>query len=153
MDGVIAERGPSLGREDITAMRERIMEAHVRGEKGLDLKLSAGGLEDIEFHMQWLGLKGAAGKGGTVVQNTPAAIRRARNSGVLPERDAQALLDAYGYYRRLQTFLWLNGEGLLSEGTEIAGVAARFMRHRGGEAELFSTLSVHGERVRAIVNP
>ena len=130
---VLAERGSEIVREDITSMRNRIIKDIAREDKGIDVKHGPGGLGEVEFFIQWLQLMGAGQSGGKMVQNTPAAIRRLVNNGELPRPDCRILLAAYDYFRRLQSFLWLNEESIVEPDSSRAHVVARFMGHSSAE--------------------
>ncbi|KKL95483.1 hypothetical protein LCGC14_1854130, partial [marine sediment metagenome] len=141
---VVAERGHELTSQDIASMRKKIISELAHEDKGMDVKLGPGGLEDVEFHVQWLQLQGARKSGGSVVQNTPAAIRRLVNRGDLPRAASRILLDAYDYFRKLQSFLWLNGESLVTPGMGIAKVIAKFMGHLDEDAFLLALKAHRG---------
>ena len=147
---VVSQRGGELTLEAIVSMRKRIMDEFVREDKGLNVKLGPGGLEDVEFHVQWLQLQAARKGRGAVIPNTPAAIRRLANHGDLREGHARILLEAYDYFRRLQSFLWLNGESLVIPGAGIARATAKFMGHHDEETFL-SALKAHRTAVLGVL--
>ena len=147
---VIAERGGELTLEDIVSVRKRIVSELAREDKGLSVKLGPGGLEDVEFHVQWLQLQAVRKSRGTVIPNTPAAIRRLANHGDLPEGHARILLEAYDYFRRLQSFLWLGGESLVTPGSFMAKVTAKFMGHHDEETFL-AALKAHRAAVLGVL--
>jgi len=147
---VIAERGGELALEDIVSMRKRIMDEFVREDKGLSVKLGPGGLEDIEFHVQWMQLQAAQKNMGPVIPNTPAAIRRLVNHGDMAHGHARVLLEAYDYFRRLQSFLWLNGESLVVPGAPVAAIALKFMGHIS-EAAFLEALQAHRSAVLGVL--
>ena len=147
---VIAERGGELALEDIVSMRKRIMDEFVHEDKGLNVKLGPGGLEDIEFHVQWMQLQAAQKNKGPVIPNTPAAIRRLVNHGDMDQGHARVLLEAYDYFRRLQSFLWLNGESLVVPGAPVAAIASKFMGHPSEEAFL-EALQAHRKAVLGVL--
>jgi glutamate-ammonia-ligase adenylyltransferase len=147
---VLVERGHELKREDIRSMRERILSELAREQTGYDVKLGPGGLEEIEFHVQWMQLQGARENNGLVIQNTPAAIRRLANRGDILKEDAARLIRAYDFFRPLQSLLWLNGEKVLTLGSKMGHLAAKFMGFKD-DNEFFSEFEAHRKKVLDIV--
>jgi len=131
---VILKRAAEIKKEDINAMREKIMEERSREPEGIDIKLGPGGMEDIEFFVQWLQLSHAGRAPRVLVQDTLAAISRLMKGRVLERRAGAALTEGYLYLSRLNSFLRLNEETVLREETETAALAAKFMGNAtGGE--------------------
>jgi glutamate-ammonia-ligase adenylyltransferase len=146
---VIAKRGGELGRDDVRSMRETIMREHAPSPEAADVKVGPGGMEEIEFFVQWLQLQNAASRPRVLVQETLAAINRLAREGVLDTDDGVALQEAYGYYRKLKTLQRLNSEHALVAGAEFSALASVFMGHRGDD-ELFRRLSELREQVLAV---
>ncbi|NOZ24962.1 MAG: bifunctional [glutamate--ammonia ligase]-adenylyl-L-tyrosine phosphorylase/[glutamate--ammonia-ligase] adenylyltransferase [Nitrospirae bacterium] len=130
---VIRQRGREVKREEIRAVRERIVRELSQEAAGMDIKLGPGGIEEIEFHVQFLQLQHVRQHPELLVQCTSAAIRRLAGKGLIGSTERDTLLDAYAYYRRLETFLRLNEEHVVVKGSEITDLAGRFMRHRSTE--------------------
>ncbi len=140
---VILERGPSIAREDIGEMRKRILEELAREAQGIDIKLGPGGLEEIEFYVQWLQLHHAREAPEVLVQNTLASLDMLSKKGFLVRGAKGILSRAYDYYRRLETFMRLNDVKPVVRDDELADLAALFMGHRGRDE-----LLRHLERLR-----
>ncbi|RJR16868.1 MAG: bifunctional [glutamate--ammonia ligase]-adenylyl-L-tyrosine phosphorylase/[glutamate--ammonia-ligase] adenylyltransferase, partial [Nitrospiraceae bacterium] len=116
---VILKRGHEVTIDEITSMRSKIVK-ELAGEAGrTDIKLCPGGLEEIEFHVQFLQLHHARSFPDILVQNTLVAIRRLAKKGVVVRAQRDTLYNTYGYYRKLQTFLRLNEEDVISAGSDI----------------------------------
>jgi len=127
---VVIKRGVELRRDDIIAMRERIIKELSLESKGIDIKLGPGGIEEIEFHIQWLQLQNAREHPSILVQDTISAIRRLAKKGVLGFNDAGILLSSYEYLRTLETFMRLNEEHMIAEDSGVTELAAIFMGHK-----------------------
>lgn len=130
---VILARAAEINKADIRAMREKIMEERSREPEGIDIKLGPGGMEEVEFFVQWLQLSSVRRAPRVLVQDTLAAISRLQKAGVLKPRAGAALRDCYSYYGTLNSFLRLNEETVLSEGHEATALAAKFMGHATDE--------------------
>jgi glutamate-ammonia-ligase adenylyltransferase len=90
-------RDPARIVADLLKMRAQWRAERDRSQASrFDLKQGAGGLLDIEFLLQGLVLRQAARHPGlTAPTDTPGLIAACAAAGVLPERDAQELLDAH----------------------------------------------------------
>ena len=86
-----------------------------------DLKLTPGGLVDIEFAAQFLQIVGAA-DGGPLEMNTGAALQALSQSGAAPEEPLQALLAAWTLQQTLSQLLKV----ALSDETDPEAEPARF---------------------------
>ncbi|HEC96999.1 MAG TPA: bifunctional [glutamate--ammonia ligase]-adenylyl-L-tyrosine phosphorylase/[glutamate--ammonia-ligase] adenylyltransferase [Nitrospirae bacterium] len=126
---VLMQRGKEVKREDIHAMRQRIVSELSQEAAGMDIKLGPGGIEEIEFHVQFLQLQHVSESPEVAVQNTPVAINRLAKKGILNTEERETLFNAYEYYRRLETFLRLNEEHVIVKDSGIAELAGIFMGH------------------------
>ncbi len=124
---VILQRGRDVNRDDITAVRDRIIKELSHESEGMDIKLGPGGIEEIEFYIQFLQLHHAHGYPGILEQNTPAAIRKLTEERLLAPSAGGILYNAYEYLRKLETFLRLNEEQVITGDSEVAELSARFM--------------------------
>jgi len=142
---IINERGPLIKGEEIAAMRGRILRElssespEKAGGAAIDIKHGPGGLEDIEFHIQWLQMRNAGKSPRLLVQNTLHAISRLAKEALLAQEKKAVLYGSYSYMRRLQAFQRLNDDAPLERESEIAGLAALFMGHKDRD-ELFAHL-------------
>lgn len=130
---VILKRGRELKREDIKAMRERIMKELSHEPQGVDVKLGPGGIEEIEFFVQWLQLHHANASPEILVQDTASAIRRLMKKGILRPENGKTLLNAYEYLRTLETLMRLNEEHVIVEDSDFTELAGIFMGHKNKE--------------------
>ena len=116
-----------------------------------DMKLSHGGLVDIEFCAQFLQLIGAPG-GGPLRQNTLGALSALSAAGAASERDLQALARAYRLQQSLSQLLKV----ALEEGAEPLSEAKglRALIASAADVDRFSAvkpkLSVAREAVRRV---
>ncbi|MDH4028012.1 MAG: hypothetical protein OEU95_04195 [Nitrospirota bacterium] len=127
---VVVERGPGTRKDDIMAMRERIVAELSQEAKGLDIKLGPGGIGEIEFLAQYLQLHHAGEFPGILVQGAREAIDRLAENHILDGTARDTLSGAYEYYRKLETFMRLNEVRVLAEDSGVTGLSARFMGHR-----------------------
>ncbi|MBF0537574.1 MAG: bifunctional [glutamate--ammonia ligase]-adenylyl-L-tyrosine phosphorylase/[glutamate--ammonia-ligase] adenylyltransferase [Nitrospirae bacterium] len=107
---VISRRARDVTPDTITAMRDRIRRERLPVPSALDIKLSVGGIEDIEFLVQYLQLKHAVRYPAVLIQNTVAAIKRLVRCCVLDESAGRLLIDNYLLYRNVETMMRLTGE-------------------------------------------
>ncbi|MCL4490891.1 MAG: bifunctional [glutamate--ammonia ligase]-adenylyl-L-tyrosine phosphorylase/[glutamate--ammonia-ligase] adenylyltransferase [Nitrospirae bacterium] len=135
---VLTGRGKELSATDIKRMRERIHKELSKDSKELsssgnklknrdsfqsarstvlpfDIKLGSGGLEELEFLVQYLQIKNCHNNPQLLVQGTLTAINRLSKTGILKDGDAHALKDTYIFYRNIETILRLRNEPLLKE--------------------------------------
>jgi [glutamine synthetase] adenylyltransferase / [glutamine synthetase]-adenylyl-L-tyrosine phosphorylase len=99
---LMQHRDSAALRKDILSMRAD-MDKHRPPSGPLDLKLSKGGLIDIEFLLQALQLHHGAAHPGLLHAHVPTAIAALADAGILSARDAEALAAA----QRLQLSLRL----------------------------------------------
>jgi glutamate-ammonia-ligase adenylyltransferase len=72
------------------------------GDSGFDVKLGSGGIRDVEMVVQALQLLHAGKRDDLRERNTPRALPRLLVAGLLSDREAQTLLGAYRFWRRLE---------------------------------------------------
>jgi glutamate-ammonia-ligase adenylyltransferase len=72
------------------------------GETGFDVKLGSGGIRDVEMVVQALQLLHAGKRPDLRERNTPRAVPRLVVAGLLGAREAETLLSAYRFWRRLE---------------------------------------------------
>jgi glutamate-ammonia-ligase adenylyltransferase len=131
--GVLAARGEDISASDINAMRERIKRELSKEFAGYDIKLGPGGIEEIEFLVQYLQLRNCRRERLLLVQGTMTALARLKGAGILRNRDGDFLKEAYLFYRTIESFLRLRGESILGREKDAARSAAEFMGFKEGE--------------------
>ncbi|MBI3593138.1 MAG: hypothetical protein HY099_06645 [Nitrospirae bacterium] len=117
---VLIRRGMAVTIDDIKRMRERInreLSRELLSAGIYDVKLGSGGLEDLEFMIQYLQIRNCQNNPGLLVQDTLAAIRRLNINGILNAVDAMMFSDIYIFYRTIETILRLRNESVLKEGS------------------------------------
>lgn len=104
------QRDPAKLREEVLAMRQRMLDAHAsRSGSEFDLKQDPGGIIDVEFIVQYLVLGNACrypaltGNLGNI-----ALLRIATECGLIAAAEAEGARTAYREYRRLQHMNRLN---------------------------------------------
>jgi len=123
-------RGRDVLASDILHMRQRILQELSRERDGYDIKLGSGGLEELEFTVQFLQLRNCSAiRGGlpVLVQNTMKAVQRLTLAGIIDSSDAGLFADAYLFFRTLESFMRLRGADILKPGSEDLLSAAVFM--------------------------
>ncbi len=133
---VILERGREMQKDDITAMRERIVKELTDETGGIDVKLGPGGIGEIEFFIQYLQLHNIGRYPDILVQNTTAAINRLENKEILTVSGSKMLSEAYGYYRKVETLLRLNEDRIIEKDSDITKQSASFMGYPDTEGFL-----------------
>jgi glutamate-ammonia-ligase adenylyltransferase len=146
---VLLQRGHDVEHNDIKAMRQRIIRELSAESEGIDIKLGPGGVEEIEFYVQFLQLHHAHEFPDLLVQNTLAAISRLHKKKLLTQTERDTLYNTYEYYRKLQTFLRLNEQGVISEESAVSELAAKFMGYEKGE-ELLGYLKGARDKVLSL---
>jgi glutamate-ammonia-ligase adenylyltransferase len=131
--GVLAARGEDISASDINAMRERIKRELSKEFAGYDIKLGPGGIEEIEFLVQYLQLRNCRRERLLLVQGTMTALTRLKGAGILRNRDGDFLKEVYLFYRTLESFLRLRGESILGREEDAVRSAAEFMGFKEGE--------------------
>jgi glutamate-ammonia-ligase adenylyltransferase len=130
---VLTTRGGDISASDINAMRERIKRELSKESSGYDIKLGPGGIEEIEFVVQYLQLKNCRRQKLLLVQGTMTALARLKGTGFLRKEDADFLKEVYLFYRTLESFLRLRGENILGRQEDTVRSAAEFMGFKEGE--------------------
>lgn len=108
---ICAPRDAASLRAEITAMRQRVQQAHPVGESKFDVKHSPGGMLDAEFAVQYLVLSSAAehpelvGNMGNI-----SLLQRAEAAQLLPAGVGEQAAQAYRELRRIQHRARLNEE-------------------------------------------
>jgi glutamate-ammonia-ligase adenylyltransferase len=72
------------------------------GDTGFDVKLGSGGIRDVEMVVQALQLLHAGKRPDLRERNTPRALPHLVVAGLLGDREAQTLLQAYRFWRQLE---------------------------------------------------
>jgi glutamate-ammonia-ligase adenylyltransferase len=140
--------------EGIKDMKRRVEAERVGGGEGFDVKLGAGGIRDVEFVAQALQLL----HGGRIPQlrgrSTQAALRSIAEARVLPAGEAEELLRAYRFLRRVENRLQMREERqvhVLPAATTGRERLARALGYAGPDAaaRFEGDLDGHRRRVRA----
>lgn len=125
---VLMERGSKITVSDIKKMRERIQKELSKEVPGTyDIKLGGGGIEDLEFIIQYLQLKNCRDNPQLLVQGTLDAVRRLNRMDILKNNDAIMMVETYIFYRTIETILRLRNESVLKEGSSTFQSLANFM--------------------------
>ena len=112
-------------RDEVLAMRQRMVDAHPNKTALFDLKHDRGGLIDVEFIVQYLVL-GHSCEHASLTGNLGniALLKMAGELGLIPVDQATAVADTYREYRRLQHGLRLNNQASRVDPEQVTGMAA-----------------------------
>jgi glutamate-ammonia-ligase adenylyltransferase len=104
-----AQRDAGTLRDEVLAMRRKMLEGHPNRSAQFDVKHDPGGMVDIEFLVQYLVLAHAA-RHPELLDNAGniALLQRAAAAGLIDARSASDVAQAYRDFRRLQHTLRLN---------------------------------------------
>jgi len=119
--------GSTVNASDIRQMRDRIMRERAKESGGYDIKLGPGGIEEIEFMVQFLQLKHCAEHKTLLVQNTLAALRRLAVEEIIGQAEARMIGDAYLFFRTIECLLRLRGEAVLKKDEASLKSVSEFM--------------------------
>jgi len=142
--------------EDVLAMKRRIDQSSARlGQKpGFNVKLGRGGLRELAFAVQTLQLAWGGRLPDLRERHMPTAIQRLALAGLVDQAEADGLLGAYRFLRRVEHVLQLEEDGqsrvLPVEAVGRRKVAALVLPGEGDPSARFETaLDDHRKQVRA----
>lgn len=125
---VLIRRGLEVTPDSIRHMRQRIETERSKDAPSAgisDIKLGSGGINEIEFIVQYLQLRHCAARPFILVPNTIDAVRRLFIHGILSQEDAVLLKEAYLFFRIVDTMLRLRNETTLREESDAPASVAR----------------------------
>ncbi len=127
---VLMKRASEITIGDIRHMRDRIRrelskDAIASGVH--DIKLGSGGIEEVEFAVQYLQLRNCSKNPAIIVQGTLDAVRRLGEIGILSPADSAGLKEAYIFYRTIETILRLRNETVFKAEGDTSRSAARLL--------------------------
>ncbi len=137
-------RDPAATARDVREMRA-LMERERPPSGFWDLKLSPGGMVDIEFAAQYLQIV-HAGSGGPLEAHTATALDALAARGLAPPRDTQALAQAWTLQQNLSQLLKLALPDTADPDAEPRGF--RQLLARAGSSRDFAALRRKLERAR-----
>ncbi len=142
-------RDPGKLAVDVADMRRRIAAENPRPSLW-DLKNRPGGLIDLEFIVQYLMLRGAAGFPDILRRDTLGALRALSEAALLPSETARELTDAARLLRRVLALLTLLGDEN-QVGDDFSDIDAATLARCAGAvdfAHLEAEISAAAQRVR-----
>jgi glutamate-ammonia-ligase adenylyltransferase len=109
LDSFIYPRSTGPGMlDDVRALRAQFRDPADAGgpfgaqDAGFDVKLGSGGIRDVELVVQTLQLLHGGKRRDLRERNTPRALPRLVVAGLLSDREARTLADAYRFWRQLE---------------------------------------------------
>lgn len=128
---ILAAHSRIASANDIKTMRERIQRELAKEIDAYDIKLGAGGLEELEFTVQYLQLKNCSNNPELLTQNTLDAVEKLSNAGIIKKAQATFLKNAYIFYRTIESYLRLREKELLKkDDIEILNSAVEFLEFK-----------------------
>jgi glutamate-ammonia-ligase adenylyltransferase len=151
---IVYDRGVSSPElKEIREVRQRMeLELGKEAPGRVHVKFGRGGLVDVEFIAQALQLAHGAAHPGVRRANTVAALRALAREDALAERDGEALLDHYGWLRRISAGLRLfaaRPPDVLEAAGPMPGRLAKALDYPG-RTELLADYQRRTQEVRAI---
>jgi len=127
-EDVFRKRAAGVSREDIIQMRRRIMSELKKPGGGIDIKLDRGGIEEIEFAVQYLQLR-SAGRLRVFPQGTIDALRRLDRAGLIGAEEKARLEESYRIFRRVESYMRLSMQNTIRPDSRETKYLAEFMGH------------------------
>lgn len=125
---ILIEHGSRISASDIKAMRERIQKELAKENDGYNIKLGYGGIEELEFTVQYLQLVNCRKHPSLLVQGTLDAIRRLENTHTIEKHEADFMQEAYVFYRTLESYLRLREKDVFRKDEDVLlNAAADFL--------------------------
>jgi [glutamine synthetase] adenylyltransferase / [glutamine synthetase]-adenylyl-L-tyrosine phosphorylase len=125
---VILQRGQEIQGSQMHAMRRRIVEEVSKESSGCDMKNGPGGIKEIEFLIQYLQMKHAAGRPDLIVHDTTNAFQRLGKYAILDRKSGEFLLQSHGFLKAVDTLLRFNEEDVVKADSELLCVMSGFLQ-------------------------
>jgi glutamate-ammonia-ligase adenylyltransferase len=126
---ILLKKGEEITINDIKKMRNKIKkELSKETDRIYDIKLGEGGLEELEFIIQYLQLKNCKKYPELLVQGTLDGINRLRKANILSESEAEIFKETYLFYRIIEILLRLRNETLLKEKSPVISSISSFLK-------------------------
>jgi glutamate-ammonia-ligase adenylyltransferase len=142
---VLKKRASKVTREDILNMRKRIMTELKKPGTGIDIKLDQGGIEEIEFLVQYLQLK-HVDETDVHYQDTLGAIRSLKKIKKYDLKDLEVLADSYIIFRTIESYLRLSMKSSIREDEKEIAYLSEFTGYR----EVDKFLTVLNEKMKKV---
>ncbi|MFN3479414.1 MAG: bifunctional [glutamate--ammonia ligase]-adenylyl-L-tyrosine phosphorylase/[glutamate--ammonia-ligase] adenylyltransferase [Thermodesulfovibrionales bacterium] len=124
---VITKRGETVKAAEITDMRRKIIEHVSRDKSGYNIKQGSGGIEDIEFAIQYLQLKNSKKYPDLVTFSTEVAIKRLVYHGIIEPDTGRTIIEYLRFLKTVETILRLNEEKVLKESSELSDIITGYL--------------------------
>ena len=125
---VILQRGHEIKGSGIQKMRKRIISEVSRESSGYDIKNGPGGIKEIEYLIQYLQLKHAAGRPDLIVHDTMNAFKRLAKYAILDGKSVDFLLQSQRFLKSVDTLLRFNEEDVVKADSELPDVISGFLQ-------------------------
>ncbi len=125
---VILQRGREIHGSLVQEMRARIISDISKESLGYDIKNGPGGMKEIEFLVQYLQLKHAAGRPDLIVHDMVNAFQRLAKYAILDRKTEEFLLQSHRFLKAIDTLLRLNEEEVVKADSELLRVMSGFLQ-------------------------
>jgi glutamate-ammonia-ligase adenylyltransferase len=112
----------------IQEIRKRIISEVSKESSGYDIKNGPGGIKEIEFLMQYLQLKHAAGRPDLIVHDTMNSFKRLSKYAILDVKTIDFLLQSHRFLKAVDTLLRFNEEDVVKADSELLDVMSGFLK-------------------------
>ena len=143
-------------KADIRNTKSRIEERLINEKTDIErhVKLGPGAIRDIEFTVQCLQMIHGGKRKALCSQNTLVTLMELKSSQLLDDEDAQILIDAYRFFRRVENAIQIESDQqryLIPSKEEEASQFAITLGYKHAPLETFQfDYDTHRERVRSV---
>ncbi|MCE5312702.1 MAG: bifunctional [glutamate--ammonia ligase]-adenylyl-L-tyrosine phosphorylase/[glutamate--ammonia-ligase] adenylyltransferase [Nitrospiraceae bacterium] len=127
---VLMARGAEINADEIKRLRARIQKEVAASQ--YDIKFGQGGLEELEFSVQYLQLKHCAANPYLLKHSTLAALRVLKKAGILDDNKAKSLSLIYTFYRVIEALLRLQEKNSLDADESALRIISGLMGAEAG---------------------
>jgi glutamate-ammonia-ligase adenylyltransferase len=124
---VIFRRGKEVTADYVREMRQRIIRELSKESVGYDIKHGPGGLEEIQFMIQYLQLKNVAKYPDLVTHKTGVALKRLVKHEIIERGLSTRILEAFRFLRTIEAMVRLNEDNVLKRDSGLCEPIAAYM--------------------------
>lgn len=124
---IVKEKGREVTPSDIIEMRRRILKRITEDNMVYDIKHGRGGIDELEYAIQYLQLQNAWRYPDLLTFSTDAAIKGLTRHGIIEIKDGRFLLDSLRFLRTVEIILRLNESESFRIDSVEAELATRYL--------------------------
>lgn len=149
---VLRVKGATINATEIVEMRKKIIEHVSKDRSGYNIKHGSGGIEEVEFAVQYLQLKNSRNFPDLITFSTDVALRRLIQHGIIRPETGEILLHFLWLLRTVETVLRLNGEYVLKKESVVSDIIARHLDLPSRESLFEKLEDIRSEINKIVVN-